>query len=105
MPALRAAPHYRSMLFVPGHKRDWIEKAVDYGADALVLDLEDAVPPAEKASARATVRELLAPWGSRTDPALFVRANAWHTGQLLLDLDATVVRGLAGVLLPKTESP
>ncbi len=35
----------RSILFVPGNKPDWMEKAVKYGADVLVLDLEDSIPP------------------------------------------------------------
>ena len=50
---------YRSMLFVPGHKPTWAEKAVAAGADALILDLEDSVPAADKADARKTVRETI----------------------------------------------
>ena len=42
----------RSVLFVPGNKEDWIRKAPKYGADALILDLEDSVPPQEKDAAR-----------------------------------------------------
>ena len=44
----------RSELFVPGNKEDWMRKAPRYGADALILDLEDSVPPKEKAEATAT---------------------------------------------------
>src|SRR5213080_4903233 len=47
---------YRSILFVPGNRPDWMDKAPKYGPDALILDLEDAVPIAEKAEARQTVR-------------------------------------------------
>src|ERR1700678_4376566 len=50
---------YRSMLFVPGHKSNWAEKAVAAGADAIILDLEDSVPAADKADARKTVRETI----------------------------------------------
>ncbi len=45
----------RSMLFVPGNRENWIEKAKDSGADALVLDLEDSVPESEKRNARKIV--------------------------------------------------
>ena len=38
----------RSLLFVPGHKPAWMEKAIKYGADVLILDLEDSVPDREK---------------------------------------------------------
>ena len=47
---------YRSIMFVPGNRADWIEKAPKYGPDALMIDLEDAVPIAEKYAARKIVR-------------------------------------------------
>ena len=43
---------YRSTMFVPGNRPDWIDKAPKYGPDALLLDLEDAVPIANKVEAR-----------------------------------------------------
>ena len=49
----------RSSLFVPGNKPAWMEKAVKYGADVLILDLEDSVPNQEKIAARAMVKEAL----------------------------------------------
>ena len=48
---------YRSIMFVPGNRGSWIEKAPKYGPDALMLDLEDSVPPAEKVEARSIVRD------------------------------------------------
>ena len=42
----------RSMMYVPGNKEDWILKAPQYGADALIIDLEDSVPVSEKKNAR-----------------------------------------------------
>ena len=52
----------RSVLFVPGHKDSWPDKAVAAGADGLILDLEDAVPSGLKGQAReivaATIRRL-----------------------------------------------
>ena len=46
----------RSLLFVPGHKADWIPKALGSGADAIIIDLEDAVPEADKQLARDNAR-------------------------------------------------
>ncbi|MEK9281069.1 CoA ester lyase [Bradyrhizobium sp. ISRA442] len=100
----RDGPSYRSMLYVPGNKRDWMSKAPKYGADALVLDLEDSVPVAEKPAARNAVKEAIeelrvGPFGR------FVRLNGWRTNGLLDDLNAIVVDGLDGVMLSKTEDP
>lgn len=102
--AVRDARYYRSMLYVPGNKLDWMLKAPKYGADALVFDLEDAVAVPEKPAARGAVataiKELrIGPFGR------FVRLNGWRTGFLLDDLNAIVIDGLNGVTLPKTEDP
>ncbi len=49
----------RSVMFVPGNKEDWMRKAPQYGADALILDLEDSVPENEKDQARRLVRRMV----------------------------------------------
>lgn len=93
---------YRSMLFVPGHKPTWAEKAVAAGADALILDLEDSVPVTEKADARTIVRETigrLRAAGVRAD--VWARPNSYDTGLFGADVEAVVVPGLAGLFLPK----
>ncbi len=95
----------RSLLFVPGHKPSWVDKALAAGADALILDLEDAVPPAEKADARRTVRASLERARQRGETALLVRPNAWETGMAGADLDAVVCAALDGLLLPKVYGP
>jgi citrate lyase subunit beta/citryl-CoA lyase len=90
------------MLYVPGHKLDWIRKAPRYGADAQIYDLEDAVPVVGKAEARACVEVALRELA--TEPfGRFVRINGWHTGHTLADLTEIVGPGLDGVLLPKIE--
>lgn len=96
----------RALLFVPAHRERFREKARTVGADAIILDLEDAVPPAEKDQARTSVEGFL-----RDDPGLaFVRINPIHsvTGFSVPcgdeDLAAVVRPGLKGVLLPKIES-
>ncbi|SDD37517.1 citrate lyase subunit beta / citryl-CoA lyase [Bradyrhizobium brasilense] len=100
----REARWYRSMLYVPGHKLDWMLKAPRYGADALMFDLEDSVEIGQKAGARkavaAAIKELSAGRFGR-----FVRANGWRTGYLLDDLNAVVIAGLDGVAVAKTEDP
>lgn len=94
----------RSALFVPGNRPDWIEKAVGYGADTLILDLEDSVPDREKAAARGIVKtgvQLLRAKGQ----ACAVRINAFATGLTLDDLEAVICPELDRVLLPKVETP
>lgn len=91
----------RSYLYVPGNDPGKLERALERGADALILDLEDAVPPAAKDEAR----ELVASWLCSvppTDVELWVRVNP---GPLALD-DARAVAGpdLRGVVAAKTET-
>lgn len=87
----------RSYLFVPGDRPERFAKALASGADAVVLDLEDAVAPEKKALAREAVREQLAAGDAR----LVVRLNDEGTPWFADDLAA--VRGAAAVLLPKAE--
>ena len=49
----------RTSMYVPGNKEDWMRKAPQYGADALILDLEDSVPIPNKVEARELVRKML----------------------------------------------
>mgnify|MGYP001326927822 CR=1 FL=1 len=97
---------YRTLLFVPGHKTDWVDKAVAAGPDAVVLDLEDAVPEADKVRARALVRssiERVRANGARV--GLLVRVNGLDTRLTGADLEAVVGPGLDGVFTPKIEQP
>ncbi|MEE8303048.1 MAG: CoA ester lyase [Candidatus Tectomicrobia bacterium] len=94
----------RSMLFVPGNKPAWMEKALGYGADALIFDLEDAVPVTDKAAARPMVREALEQFHNQ-GPSLTVRINALETGMSGDDLEAIVSPGLSAIVAPKVETP
>ena len=88
---------HRSYLFAPGHNAKLLAKVFDAGADAVMLDLEDAVPPDAKARARAMVAQVCA------ERATWVRINAVGTAACEADLDA--VAGLAaGLRVPKVES-
>ncbi len=94
----------RSLLFVPGHRRDMIQKAAATEADALILDLEDGVAPAEKETARATVAAALeAPLPDRL--VVLVRVNSTGSGLLDADLRAGARARMNGVCLPKCETP
>jgi citrate lyase subunit beta/citryl-CoA lyase len=90
-------------LFVPGTRTSWIDKAIASGADAIILDLEDSVPPAGKAMARADVKVALAEFAD-ADVIRLVRTNGWSTGQLVADLVSIVGPGLDGICLPKADS-
>src|SRR5688572_3038750 len=89
----------RSLLFVPGDDERKIAKGLASAADALILDLEDAVAPQRKAAARDLCAATLGSHAARKK--LFVRINALDTAEALLDL-AAVVRGRPfGLMLPK----
>jgi citrate lyase subunit beta/citryl-CoA lyase len=93
------SPAPRSYLFVPGNRPDRYAKAVAAGADAVIVDLEDAVPPGDKQAARAA----LAAWLSPEHPVL-VRINGAGSQWFRDDLPLCKTPGVAGVLLPKAES-
>lgn len=88
------------MLFVPGDSEKKFLTASAGNADALILDLEDAVAPARKADARALVAELVERERSGKW-RLFVRVNSLDTRLILDDLAAAVRPGLDGILVPK----
>lgn len=93
---------YRSMLFVPGHKSSWAEKAVNSGADAIILDLEDSVPPASKAEARHTVRDTVQRLNTAAVRAdVWVRVNSVDSGLFHEDVEEIVTEGVVGILMPK----
>lgn len=99
-----SGPLLRSLLFVPGDSERKQAKALQSGADALLLDLEDSVAPAQLPAARARVRELLQSHPDRSRQQLWVRVNALTTGLLLDDLAAIFLGAPDGVVLPKASS-
>jgi citrate lyase subunit beta/citryl-CoA lyase len=95
-------PLPRSFLYVPANREKFLEKALGLPADALLFDLEDSVPAAEKAAARAGVRE----YAPKVAERAWVRVNGLETAHAEADLDAVIgLRGLAGIFLPKVETP
>lgn len=94
-------PVYRSFLFAPGNHARRVEKSLTLGADAVILDLEDAVANAEKEATRAVVVEAL----SRPRRCQgYVRVNSLGTPWCHGDFMAVVAAGVDGIVLPKVES-
>src|SRR5579862_7384545 len=88
----------RSLLFVPGDRPERMEKALGYGADALILDLEDSVAASAKPAAREAAAGFLA---RPTRPVpLFVRINPLDGGLADEDLAAVVHAAPDGIMLP-----
>jgi citrate lyase subunit beta / citryl-CoA lyase len=90
----------RSMLFTPGNRPDLIEKAIRSGADAVIVDLEDAVPLDSKVAARDALGDL-----PDADVPLYVRVNGAETDLLWGDVVAAGRADIAGVVVPKAEDP
>lgn len=90
----------RSLLFVPGDRPDRMEKALAAGADALILDLEDAVAPVGKAEARKAVTAFIA---GHPGARLWVRINPLETSEIDRDLAAVLPTHPEGIVLPKAE--
>ena len=91
----------RSFLPAPGNHARRVANALSFNADAVILDLEDAVAIAEKRTARDAVVAALA---HPRRPLLYVRVNAADTEFCYGDLVAIVRPGLDGIVLPKVES-
>ncbi len=95
---------FRTMLFTPGNHPRKVEKVFDAGADAVILDLEDAVAIAEKPATRAAVVAALKTRPEPRRPLSYVRVNALSTPFAYGDLQAVVGPWLDGIVLPKVES-
>ena len=92
----------RSLLFAPGNHPRRVEKALTLDADAVVLDLEDACPEADKVAARIAVVDALQ---NPRRASGYVRVNALSTEYGYGDLIAVVQHGVDGVMLTKVNGP
>lgn len=91
----------RSLLFAPGNHARRLERVSEFGADAIVLDLEDAVADTEKTLARSMVREALPKYPE--DLIVIVRVNGTTTGRTQEDVDAIVCADVDCIMVPKIE--
>lgn len=97
----------RTLLFVPGHREEWLEQAPSRGADVVILDLEDSVPPDEKSQARSLVAEYVDVVAEQ-DQRVFVRPNGHPNAEVetfTRDIEAVASSGLSGLLVPEVETP
>jgi len=102
----------RSWMFVPGNRQRMIEKSLGVPVDAVMMDIEDGVAPAEKDSARKQIAACLDQVAARLksekqfrSPARFVRINAVGHERSRDDLAVVVRPGLEGLVVPKVETP
>nr|WP_221269940.1 CoA ester lyase [Deinococcus budaensis] len=89
-------------MYVPGDKPRALEKARTLGADAVILDLEDAVAPEHKEAARENVRSAL---GARWPGPVLVRVNGLGSEWEHADRETALRAGVDGLVLPKVEDP
>ncbi len=102
----------RSWMFVPGNRQRMIEKSLGVAVDAIMMDIEDGVAPAEKDAARQQIAACLDQVAARLKsepnlrtPARYVRINAVGHERSQNDLAAVVRPALEGLVLPKVEMP
>lgn len=93
----------RSMLFVPALQTRFVEKAKDSPADAIILDLEDAVAPNEKDNARACIRES-ARFLKESGCRVFVRINSSPRDVMVLDVAEAADAAIEGIVVPKVDT-
>ena len=95
-------PVWRSMLFVPVNVQKFVETAHTRGSDAVILDLEDSVPPGEKATAR-TLIQAAAPKVAKSGADVVVRVNQ-PIELCVRDMEAAISPGVSALMLPKIDS-
>ena len=98
----RKFPVWRSALFVPANVERFVAKAVDRGADALIIDLEDSVPPAEKEPARALVPGIVKRFRDTGRSDVMVRINQ-PLELAVRDLEAAIIPGVDAIMVTKVE--
>ena len=93
----------RSLIFVPGNQARMLERALEFKADVIMVDLEDSVPPGEKAAALATALDW-APRLANGGKRVMARVNALDTGLTRGELEALISPDLAGISIGKSQT-
>jgi citrate lyase subunit beta / citryl-CoA lyase len=91
---------YRSLIFVPGNNKRFVEKAKALTADIICFDLEDSVPLNEKNAARKIIADALT-WRTEYKSSFYLRINSLDSNLWLLDLQEIIRNGIDGVVVPK----
>ncbi|KWV46213.1 host specificity protein [Bradyrhizobium macuxiense] len=104
MTMMRKFPVWRSALFVPANVERFVAKAVDRGADALIIDLEDSVPLAQKDAARALVPEIVKRFRDTGNSDVMVRINQ-PLELAVRDIESAVIPGVDAIKITKVEGP
>jgi citrate lyase subunit beta/citryl-CoA lyase len=92
---------FRSLIFVPGNSRRFVEKAKTLLADIVCFDLEDSVPDNEKDTARRIIAEALLARRQEYGSHVYVRTNSPESGLVTDDLKAVLQKGIDGIVVPK----
>lgn len=92
----------RSILYVPAHNADWVESATTHGADAVILDLEDSVPVADKPRARQNITDSAASL-AEANTVVTLRLNPYQSDWFVEDIDV-IGDWLDAVVVPKVET-
>jgi citrate lyase subunit beta/citryl-CoA lyase len=100
----REFPVWRSALFVPANVEKFVAKATQRGADALIIDLEDSIPPGEKAAARALVPANVKRFRDTGRSDVIVRINQ-PLELAIPDIEAAVIPGVDAIMVTKAEGP
>jgi citrate lyase subunit beta / citryl-CoA lyase len=95
---------FRTLLFIPGNNKRFIEKAKLLNADIVCFDLEDSVPLDEKQTARDLVSEELDKKEDFGNRNVYVRINSYESGIAIQDLDAIVSDEIDGIVIPKVNN-
>lgn len=95
---------FRTLLFIPGNNKRFIEKANLLNADIICFDLEDSVPLNEKQTARDLVSEALDKKEDFGNRNVYIRINSYESGIAIQDLDAIVSDEIDGVVIPKVNN-
>jgi citrate lyase subunit beta / citryl-CoA lyase len=98
----RKFPVWRSALFVPANVERFVAKAVDRGADALIIDLEDSVPLGEKEAARTLVPDIVKRFRDTGHSDVIVRINQ-PLELAVRDIEAAVISGVDAIMVTKVE--
>ena len=89
-------------MYVPGNDKEKLSKLEKFPANAIIIDLEDAVPSAQKSSARSSIHEYLKSYQGKHD--LWVRVNGQESGLTELDIEQMVSESTRGLVIPKIEN-